>query len=246
MSEPDTAADEPRPTGVIVAVGASADRAQPFATTLAERLSLPVSSVHVDTSTSPVATEDELAGAIAMRVAVDQVLVVESNNADPWRSRHSIAEHLVDAFAGTTIGLGPKARSDVSGGPIVVALDGSAAAESALPFASWLASRLECGLLLVRIVPDHLHGDERVERADAGNYLDTLSSAIAGNVTIDVGVSNDPVQAIVTMAAAADATLVALASRGDRQHARTSMSRTAAGVIGRAGCPVVVVAAATD
>ena len=233
---------------MIVAVGVSADKGRALGSTLAEAFDVEVSSVHVDGATEAVepadgmTPEETLAAAICRDLPSDGLLVIESEHADRWRSRHSIAEHTIDAFPGAAVAIGPGAGADLADGPVVVALDGSEAAELSLAGAVLFGRALQRALLLVRIVEAPLHPDaDRGDQTVAADYLDAVASTLAGTADTLVVASNDPVSALVAAAADRDASLVALASRGDRSTARGSMSRTAAGVIAEATCPVLVI-----
>ncbi len=243
-----TGRSDPTLSAVIVAVGASAEKGIALGSTLAEAFGVEVSSVHVDGAAETVepaegmTPEETLAAAICRDLPADGLLVIESEHADRWRSRHSIAEHTIDAFPGAAVAIGPGAGPDLSDGPVVVALDGSDAAEGSLASAVRFGDALGRTLLLVRIVEAPLRPEsDRTDQIAAAAYLDAVASTLAVAADTFVIESNDPVSAIVAVATDRGASLVALASRGDRSTARGSMSRTAAGVIAEAACPVLVI-----
>ncbi len=243
-----TGPSDPTPSAVIVAVGASAAKGNALGSTLAKAFDVGVSSVHVDGAieavepTDGMTPEETLAAAICRDLPADGLLVIESEHADRWRSRHSIAEHTIDAFPGAAVAIGPAAGADLADGPVVVALDGSEAAELSLAGAARFGDALGRALLLVRIVDAPLRPEpDRTDQVAAAAYLDAVASRLAVLADTLVIESNDPVSAIVATATDRGASLVALASRGDRSTARGSMSRTAAGVIAEAACPVLVI-----
>lgn len=237
MTETDT------PAGITVAAATDAGRSEQLATTLAAAYDITSTLLHLDST--PVAAEGQtdeeaLAAAIADRIPAAHLLVVESEHADRWRSRHSVAEHLIDAHAHSTVALGPAGSPDVADGPIVVALDGSAGARSSLGPAKRLADAVGRRLLLTTVVPEPL--DAEPPHAEAEAWLQADAEAIGAEAAVIA--SNDPVTALVSLAASQQAAFIVLASAGGRETKRSSMSRTAAGLIAEASCPVLVTRAA--
>jgi nucleotide-binding universal stress UspA family protein len=244
------------PSAVVVAVGTSAERGQALGDHLASAFGVERSSVHIENSASSPAADSEdltpeerLAAAICDDIPNDALLVIESEHADRWRSRHSVAEHLIDAFAGAAIAVGPHASAVVAAGPVLVALDGSDSAEGSLATAIRFAETLGRPLEFVRVVEEPLHPDPKDSlEASAEAYLQDVSARTAGGDgslghTTTVVTSNDPVSALAALADERGAALVVLNSRGDRSTQRSSMSRTAAGLIAELGCPVMVTTA---
>lgn len=229
------------PAGITVAEGSNPERSHALAATLGAGFAIPVTSVRVDDP--PVASasqtaEEALAEAIASRVPADHLLVVESRHADRWRSRHSIAEHLIDAHRSATVVLGPSSGSDLASGPIIVALDGSADAQTSLSAAQRLGEVTARPLLLVRVVAEPLDPDDSDHVSTTAVQLDAEAAALGA--TAIVAASNDPVTALVRLGAEQHAACIALASSGDREAKRSTMSRTAAGLIAEATCPIYV------
>ena len=240
------------PSLVMAAVDAeAADAKGPrLAATLATAFDVESSSVHVDRpvdhESDDRTPEEALAAAIADELPPDAVLVIESEHADRWRSRHSVAEHTIDAFTGPSFAVGPHADAVLAAGPIIVALDGSPSAEASLTTSAGFASALGRSIELVRVVSEPLHPEQEDDGSgEARRYLEEIGAQTAGTsgveITTAVVASNDPVSALVARSADRNACILALASRGDRATARSSMSRTAAGLISEAGCPVLVV-----
>lgn len=242
------------PSGITVAEGKSVDRANHLAATLSAAYGVEVSHVHIDTV--PPATdrtpEEALALAIAAAVPDDHVLVIESERADRWRSRHSVAEHVIDAHTNMTVAIGPATvEGPLRSGPMIVALDGSPTADSALPAARDLADAVERTLLLVRVIPAPLHPELTDSttvspRKAATSQLSASASRFGLDADIVVLESNDPVSALVEVGEEREASFIALSSSGDRESARTTMSRTAAGLIAEAGSPVFIAHSGAD
>lgn len=227
-----------------MAEDSTAARAKDLAERLAVLFSVPVSAIHLDTNDSanpsdptPAAT---LAAAISEQVDHHHLLVIESAHADRWRSRNSVAEHLIDLHPNTTVAIGPTSHPGFAEGPIVVALDGSDRALTGLAAAQQLGEALDRPLLLARVVAE--------SDADQSDAAEQELRGCSPGASVVVPISNDPISALVSVCADSNAALVVLASSGDRETKRSSMSRTTAGLIAEARCPVVVVppAAADD
>jgi nucleotide-binding universal stress UspA family protein len=244
------------PSAVVVAVGSSAERGNALGDHLAAAFSVELRSVHIDdaspsqeTHGTELTPEEQLAAAICDRIPDDALLVIESEHADRWRGRHSVAEHTIDAFPGSAIAVGPHASGELPPGPIYVALDGSAAAETSLAVAARFANTLGRKLGFVQVVEEPLHPDPTgAVKASAEAYLRAITARVEQDFDVrgtshEVVTSNDPVSAIAALAQEQAAALVVLSSRGDRSTQRSSMSRTAAGVIAEVACPVMVIAA---
>lgn len=246
---------ETPPSAVVVAVGTSAERGHAVGDLFARAFGVELRSVHIDDagteqrndSDRTMTPEEHLAAAICVRIPSDALLVIESEHADRWRSRHSVAEHTIDAFPGSTVAVGPHAPVELPKGPIYVALDGSPVAETSLAVAAQFAKALGRELSLVQVVEEPLHPDPvTAPEASAQAYLGAIADRMAGEfdtpgVHHRVITSNDPVSAIVALAEEQAAALIVLSSRGDRSTQRSSMSRTASGVIAELSCPVVVI-----
>lgn len=230
--------------GITVAVGAEANRARALAATLATAFGIEVTIVHVEPTAAAGddhTPQETLAAEIAKQVPADHLLIIESEHADRWRSRHSVAEHLIDAHQSATIALGPASLPTVGAGPIVVALDGSARAREALSSAVRLGAAIDRRLVLLGVVPEALGGALSGKSA-AIEALERDAASI--DATVAVTESNDPVTALVAMCGDHHASFIALASGGNRESVRTTMSRTAAGLIAEAPCPVFIVRSA--
>lgn len=229
--------------GVTIAEDNESKETQALAAMLADAFDVVVKTVHVDAD--PVAGPREtpheaLAGAIAARVPADHILVIGSANADRWRSRHSVAEHLIDAHQSTTAVVGPRARTNIDG-PIIIALDGSANAQAALIPAAQLAAAIGQPIVLTRVIPEGLHESSEMKVTEATAALETSAGLLEPEAKVVVVASNDPVSALVQVSSERQASFLALASMGDREIARTTMGRTAAGLVAEAPCPVYIV-----
>ena len=139
---------------------------------------------------------------------------------------------------------------------VLVPLDGSPAAEAALPAANDLAATLAGGLVLLRVVPAHAPvplltrepgGESGPAVAAARDYLrriaDQLPPAVQP-VELDVR-AGKPADAIVAAARGHRAALVVMATR-DYGDALSLFNSVAAAVLREAGLPLVLVRPTSD
>jgi nucleotide-binding universal stress UspA family protein len=141
---------------------------------------------------------------------------------------------------------------------IVVPLDGSEFAESALPMALDIARRTRARVVLVTVytpgfptvggqgVPMHDPGFDREQRDDLRTYLDIVRHRVAGAAAdvpgVDTVVLEGPVApAIAEHAAEVDADLVVLASHGRGGVSRLWLGSVADALVRRLDAPLLVV-----
>lgn len=222
---------------VVVAVAEEDAAVRPGATGpgLAERLGVPLRSLHVD----PTADAD-LAASIAGALRGDSILVIHSEHANRWSGKWSVAEHVIDEWGGLTVATGVRHVPVWRRGPVLVGVDGSESAVRSISVASVIARVFGVGVVVCQVVS----ADER-DRVDAiaeelRRHLDTL--ALDG-ASVATPIGNDPISALVKEADDRSSVAVVLSSRGDRASRRSTISRTCSGVIAGAVQPVVVVGA---
>jgi nucleotide-binding universal stress UspA family protein len=249
---------------VPVSAGARSDRGAAIAVRLAGALEVPVRLVHVEPAGSAEveAPRELLAGladgpvrptwevvrgadlveGVLRDLAPGTVIVMQTEHANRWSGKASVAEHVVDAWPGTTVLVGPHVDpgADASG-PVVVGVDGSPDAERSIGPARQLARVLGVDVLVARVVPA-----EGPEAEPAREYLDALVAERLPGARARVVRSNDPVSALVALATDESAALVVLSSHGDRTSARASISRTCTGVAAEAAQPLMVVGPAVS
>lgn len=198
---------------------------------LIERLSAMAPSVAVSFES---VEASEIVDGLVEALEARSLAVLKSDNANRWSAQSSIAECVVDAFHGLVAVVGPALARELSfAGPIVVAIDGSADAERALPVASALAGRLGVAVVAARSVAISAEASE-VEAAQS--YLDSVTGVEPLLVR-----SNDPISALSGAANERGASLLVLSSHGDRATKRATISRTSMGLVHDATMPVLLV-----
>ena len=140
-------------------------------------------------------------------------------------------------------------------GRIVVALDGSEAAEGVLPHASALADRFGAELALVHVAARTApHADDPatstggLDRASADRYLKNVADRLGpvGRRARRVVLEGVPSDEIVHYAAATRAHLIVLATRGLGDQARLRLGSVADAVVRAAACPVLLLRVERD
>lgn len=143
---------------------------------------------------------------------------------------------------------------------VIVPLDGSEFAETALPYAASLSRKMDMGVTLVQALPQdefiygggyyinqHLPRIRAEIRAEVGKYL----TGVAGRLRqegLDVSVETvhgNPASAITEMARATDHDMIALTTHGRSGISRLLLGSVAESVIRESGDPVLIVRPST-
>ncbi|MEO8288354.1 MAG: universal stress protein [Chloroflexota bacterium] len=143
---------------------------------------------------------------------------------------------------------------------LLVALDGTPAAEAAIPVAEELAKVCASNVVLARVVPTAgtLTGDEAAvarlvptatdatldaEATQAVIYLDEVAARVAShNIPVRHRVlRGDPVQMLTEAAAKADASVIVIATHGRAGLGALWIGSVGAGLMGSARCPLLLV-----
>jgi nucleotide-binding universal stress UspA family protein len=135
---------------------------------------------------------------------------------------------------------------------ILVPLDGSALAETALATAMTLARRWPAELVAVRAInpfvsvpagtPDLALRLNEAEKEAAGEYLESISRKLekAGLRNLTLMAFGEPISHVVKLARARRAGLVCLASHGRTGLSRWLLGSVAEGIMRQSPCPVLV------
>lgn len=136
---------------------------------------------------------------------------------------------------------------------IVVALDGSEAAEAAVPVAAALARGAGAVLRLLHVAPQPeavtsdgrvvAYVDQEIERlrCEGEDYLGEVAARLPGVRSESVVRFGDPAEEIVAEVKASGADLVVVATRGRTGLPRLLMGSVAESILRRAPCQVLVV-----
>lgn len=136
---------------------------------------------------------------------------------------------------------------------IVVPLDGSPAAESAIPFARMLAKRRKVELMLTSVIAvtgefatwlntgvDQRHNEIGVWVEDRRTYLSGLIESLGGDVHAHVSVGR-PTNMLVEFIDSIDDPIVVMASHGEVPPDQGSVGRHTLRLIHHLACPIIVV-----
>ncbi len=138
---------------------------------------------------------------------------------------------------------------------ILVPLDGSTQAESALPYAIRLSNSLKAQLMLVRVVESVADSNNKAEKRTrnfvvAQSYLEFIKQTIT-NPDLALNISSEQVEIIITagypkqeiafIAIYNGADLIVLSTQGENGLAHPALSGTASQVLTRSKVPVVLI-----
>jgi len=208
-------------------------------------------------ATAIVPEEDEAAGilAVACRAGVDLIVMATHGRSGLGRWVYgSVAEEVL---AGAPVpvllvrawhGAPPDAALE-AGGDVLVPLDGSTLAESALPLAERLADALGSALLLLRVIPRTAHGlpllaeTLTAQEAIARTYLATLVGRLDGRgrrilTEVRVGVVAAAIEATSLEHSAG---LVVMSTHGLTGLRRSALGSVADAVVRQDSLPVLLI-----
>ncbi len=153
-----------------------------------------------------------------------------------------------------------RARSDPAAGNeidrVIVPLDGSAFAETVLPYATALARRMGLNMTLLRVLPDEapIFGDstslvdmlaavEEKAMNDASSYLARVARRLrrSGLSVDEVLLHGKASSGIIEYAKGAGHGMIALTTHGRSGVSRLLLGSVAEAVVRESGCPVLVV-----
>ncbi|NNF55085.1 MAG: universal stress protein [Acidimicrobiales bacterium] len=247
------------------------ERCAPFASELAAQWGVPLRLIHVSDSlsgsdpaldavvsnlhhrTPSLAIEavnvfgSDVARALADAIDPHAFVVMSTEHADAWRFKGSVAESVAGHVGAPLLLIGPNVQIQTTTGEIVVAVDGSLAAESAIDRAVLLSKAFSSRsrIWMVRVVSrptgglcDH-HGD--VARA-----LQSRAESTSADVDVrwEIIQSNDPIEAITAFAARRRASFIVTGMRSRNDMRRKTMGSITMGLVHRATQPVMPVPSA--
>ncbi len=245
-------------------------RALPLAAAMAHEWQLPIRLIHVSQSIDSTDPEldavlegirswyptievrsEHIYGSDPVKAIAGELLphslpVMATDHIDKWRFKYSVAEALITEAGGPVVLVGPNVtKADVRHGPldgeIVVGLDGSIAAESALEPAVGLAKAMQHQLWLVHVAPRPAAGTA-ASSPNPGAYLQEVAQRYGSEVTVrwEVIHSNDPVEAIAGFAERRDARFIVASAGGRTDTTHHSMASISSGLVSVAARPVMV------
>jgi nucleotide-binding universal stress UspA family protein len=198
---------------------------------------------------------------IALRKA-DLVVMATHDRTGPDRWLHgSVAEAVVGRAPVPVLivraaqGMRPVERFERRQPTLVVALDGSEAAEAALPTAAQLAADVRAKLVLVSVLPKpgqlvyaegigvpHSQEDSERSQREAQAYLESVASQVGAELVLSATLRlGDPATEIVATAELHEAAAVVMATHGRTGVMRTLLGSVAGQVVHTGRLPVVLV-----
>jgi nucleotide-binding universal stress UspA family protein len=161
----------------------------------------------------------------------------------------SVAEDVVRAAAGPALLVGPQCRrspvGDGDGDTMVVAVDGSAAADQVVDLAASWATDFGLHPWIVTCVdPSHAgsgDGDDPTgEASGARHRAEELARRLGRPVDVEVLHGRHPADELVSFARSRDASVIVMGTHGATGIARLVVGSVCAATVHRAPCPVLV------
>lgn len=207
-------------------------------------------AVDVDITPRVEVTGDSVAGALGtlLERSPEATIVMASHG----RGRRaavlgSVTEELLVSEFGPLVVVGPALADDdahvghIGSGPLIVTVDGSDMAESALPLAA--AWSIELGVtpwVIEVLAPDQPTDEHRLESSYPSRLARGLRSASGHAVEFEVLHDKDVADAVTNFAREMNASMIVAATHGRTGLARFTMGSTAADFVRHAPCPVLL------
>ena len=207
-------------------------------------------AVDVDITPRVEVTGDSVAGALGtlLERSPEATIVMASHG----RGRRaavlgSVTEELLVSEFGPIVVVGPALADDdghvghIGSGPLIVTVDGSDMAESALPLAA--AWSIELGVtpwVIEVLAPDTPTDEHRLESSYPSRLARGLRSASGHAVEFEVLHDKDVAGAVTNFAREMNASMIVAATHGRTGLARFTMGSTAADFVRHAPCPVLL------
>ena len=154
----------------------------------------------------------------------------------------SITDDLLRTTYGPMIVVGPHAEVPDFSGPVLVTVDGSEVSESAVPLAAAWSIELGGAAWLVQVLdPDLVIPPDISENVYVSRVASRFEALSSRPVHTEVLHGRHPVDAITAFAASKHAALIVAATHGRTGASRLTMGSTAAGLVKRARCPVLLI-----
>jgi nucleotide-binding universal stress UspA family protein len=154
----------------------------------------------------------------------------------------SVTEELLQATFGPVLVVGPHVEVTDFSGPVVVSVDGSELSEFAVPLATAWGIELRSKLWVVQVLdPNEPIPSDIAETAYTSRVASKMMSQSGREVQNDVLHGRHAAAAINDYAARIGAALIVAGTHGRTGASRLALGSTAAGLVKKATCPVLLV-----
>jgi nucleotide-binding universal stress UspA family protein len=125
---------------------------------------------------------------------------------------------------------------------VLIALNGSDAAERAIPPAARLARALKAEIILARILPDSESDQDNSHSDEAKNYLLSVSSSLSCSEqkTRTIVRRGEPARAIAALAHERNVSVIALGSPSRDSTRSCALGNVAMGIVRRSNVPILI------
>jgi nucleotide-binding universal stress UspA family protein len=156
----------------------------------------------------------------------------------------SVAEDILHRTFGPIMVVGPDVVPDDFTGPIIVAVDGSAESEAALPLAAAWGIELGTEPWILHVIEPGAHpaaGADVIDTGYAAGLARTLSKQSDHPVQFEELHDGNPAMSVPEFAERANASLIVASSHGRSGLSRLAFGSVTSGFVRHATCPVLVV-----
>lgn len=194
---------------------------------------------------------DDVAAGIQRTSTERSLLLMATDDATQWFAHDSIGEAMLDQAKEMVVLCGPGCQQVSRATAVIVPLDGSPTAESALEPAIAIAAASEAKIWLVTVVPPATveavaHLRDAGESVSESGYLRSVAARLSEQ-NIDAGWEvthhGDPVAGVNTIARDLDTMLIVAASHGEAGVSKRVFGSVTLGLVERGAVPVLVVKA---
>jgi len=225
------------------------DRGLKIAGSMANRLGVPLRQVHVDIDVDhPAASYNDEATGIVASLEQDSLVVMATSRAGDPSNPSSIAEAVVRLWAGPVMLVGPEVRVPEWNDSVVVPLDGSPAAERAIPVGARLSDLLDVPLWVIQVVDPKTSKRVLELRADGESvsesaYLRGAAASASASRTVgwEIIHGDDPARGVLHFAHDHAASLIVATTRGASGIERIVFGSVCMEVVRAGTHPVVVI-----
>jgi nucleotide-binding universal stress UspA family protein len=199
----------------------------------------------VDTTIAVLVTQGSIAAALGGKLDAHPEATIVMASHGRGRSAAlvgSVTEELLQTAYGPVLVVGPHCTTTDFDGPIIVAVDGSTAAESTLPLAAAWGIELRVEPWIVEVADPRVEtSGDATESAYPARIAQALARESGHPVRFEVLHGSDVHDEVADFADSLHASLVVASTHGRTGMARFMIGSTAAAIVRHARCPVLLV-----
>ncbi len=215
-----------------------------------EEAAMRVAAAHPGVEVSTMGLDGpSIAGSIAGLAEPDRLLVVETTHATGSGTVRSTADDILRSYPGPVLLLGPETDSEHVSGDVVIGVDGSPLAETAIEPGAALSKSLDAPLWIVSVVPAAVSEQVRALRARGERVSESgYARSVAENL-VDEGTNagweivngDDPVEGIVGFVRQRSVGFIVVGTHGESGFQRLALGSVCMGIVAKSPVPVLAI-----